>query len=177
MVKKGFSLAEALVVMAVISIFFAVAGKVMTQRQKPQVLKNQHGYFECYLNGGTLMQARATEGIVSEPVAASGGVCTFEPPKGIAFFNLNTFGRAYYSAFEPNVNNVIDIRINDSAYTTDFVTISKGSDSLAIPAATNTTGATFLNEKAVAETYLEIVHPSSQIYNKGNYRTGVMFSW
>lgn len=176
MVKRGFSLAEALVVMAVISIFFAVAGKVITQRPKPQVQKNPHGYFECYLDGNTLKQASAAEGVATEPVTATNNTCTFEPPKGVAFFNINTFGRAYYSEFEPNVNNVISIKINNTT-SKDFITIYKGSDSYTIPAVEDTTDRTFINEREVAHSYLEVLHPTSQLYNNGNYRTGIMLSW
>lgn len=50
--KKGFSLAEALVVMAVVSIFFAAVTKVITTRPKKPKQANLHGYYECYVDGG-----------------------------------------------------------------------------------------------------------------------------
>lgn len=178
MVKKGFSLAEALVVMAVISIFFAVAGKIMTQRPKPQALKYPHGYFECYIgDDGSLMQSNASEAVITEPIKVSGTACAFEPPKGVAFFNINTFGRAYYSDFEPNVNNVINIKINNSAHSETFVTIYKDTHSLNIPASKDTNSDEFKNQRDVARSYLSTLHPASQIYNKGDCRTGVMISW
>ena len=176
MVKKGFSLAEALVVMAIISIFFAAAGKIMTQKPKPIKQQNPHGYFECYLDGGTLKQSSAIEEAATDPVVAEGGACKFEPPKGVAFFNVNTYGRAFYSDFEPNVNNTINIKIHNVADADDFVTIYKDSKTFKIASADPYTSE-FQNQKESAEVYFEAIHPKSQIYNNGNVRTGIMFSW
>ena len=176
MVKKGFSLAEALVVMAIISIFFAAAGKIMTQKPKPIKQQNPHGYFECYLDGGTLKQSSAIEEAATDPVVAEGGACKFEPPKGVAFFNVNTYGRAFYSDFEPNVNNTINIKINTASTTDDFITIYKDSKTFVIKAA-DALSTNFSNEQESAEVYFEAIHPKSQIYNNGNVRTGIMFSW
>lgn len=176
MVKKGFSLAEALVVMAIISIFFAAAGKIMTQKPKPIKQQNPHGYFECYLDGGTLKQSSAIEEAATDPVVAEGGACKFEPPKGVAFFNVNTYGRAFYSDFEPNVNNTINIKINTASTTDDFITIYKDSKTFVIKAA-DALSTNFRNEQESAEVYFEAIHPKSQIYNNGNVRTGIMFSW
>lgn len=176
MVKKGFSLAEALVVMAIISIFFAAAGKIMTQKPKPIKQQNPHGYFECYLDGGTLKQSSAIEEAATDPVVAEGGACKFEPPKGVAFFNVNTYGRAFYSDFEPNVNNTINIKINTASTTNDFITIYKDSKIFVIEAA-DPLSTNFRNEQESAEVYFEAIHPKSQIYNNGNVRTGIMFSW
>lgn len=176
MVKKGFSLAEALVVMAIISIFFAAAGKIMTQKPKPIKQQNPHGYFECYLDGATLKQSSAIEEAATDPIVAEGEVCTFEPPKGVAFFNVNTYGRAFYSDFEPNVNNTINIKINTASTTDDFITIYKDSKTFVIKAA-DALSTNFRNEQESAEVYFQAIHPKSQIYNNGNVRTGIMFSW
>ena len=176
MVKKGFSLAEALVVMAIISIFFAAAGKIMTQKPKPIKQQNPHGYFECYLDGATLKQSSAIEEAATDPVVAEGGACKFEPPKGVAFFNVNTYGRAFYSDFEPNVNNTINIKINNFA-AEEFVTIYNGHKTFTIEPAANTNTIEFENQKESAKVYFEAIHPKSQIYNNGNVRTGIMFSW
>ena len=67
MVKKGFSLAEALVVMAIISIFFAAASKIITTRPKPPKQVNQHGYYECYLNVYQTINAAGQQVTVSRP--------------------------------------------------------------------------------------------------------------
>ena len=177
MVKKGFSLAEALVVMAIISIFFAAAGKIMTQRPKPQKIEYPHGYFECYLDGATLKQAAANEEVEKENIVASGGVCKFEPPKGVAFFNLNTYGQAFYSQYEPNVNKVINIRINNTPGAANFITFSNGQDQFDIPAEKDQSSSQFRNEREAAQGYFMGIHPKSKICNNGNYRTGVMVSW
>ena len=71
MVKRGFSLAEALVVMAIISIFFAAATKIITTRPKPKIQVNPHGYFECYKLGGTQYQRSVREQLEIENKAAN----------------------------------------------------------------------------------------------------------
>lgn len=177
MVKKGFSLAEALVVMAIISIFFAAAGKIMTQKPKPIKQQNPHGYFECYLDGATLKQSSAIEEAATDPIDAEGGACTFEPPKGVAFFNVNTYGPAFYSDFEPNVNNTINIKINNAAGAKDFVKIYNGDKTFYIESDDNPLSKEFDNQKESAKVYFQAIHPKSQIYNNGNVRTGIMFSW
>ena len=171
MVKKGFSLAEALIVMAVVSIFFSAAAKVITIKPKPQKITNPHGYFECYLDGGVHKQANAREEVVFEPVT-TGSSCTFEPPKGVAFFNMNTYGRAYYTSFEPNANKDITITIHNSG--DDFIVLQNGSDTYTIKAdaGPNT------DEQESTEVYFEGMHPTSQIYNGGSFgRNGIMLSW
>ena len=94
--KKGFSLAEALVVMAVVSIFFAAVTKVITTRPKKPKQANLHGYYECY--------------VATKPKAVT--KCKFQPPGNISFFNINTYGPAFYSNMEPNISRDIWVEVN-----------------------------------------------------------------
>ena len=89
---------------------------------------------------------------------------------------MNTYGRAFYSDFEPNVNNTINIKIRDVEDADDFVTIYNGDKTFKIASA-NPYTTEFGNQKESAEVYFGAIHPKSQIYNNGNVRTGIMFSW
>lgn len=174
MVKKGFSLAEALVVMAIISIFFAAASKIITTRPKPPKQVNQHGYYECYLNVYQTTNAAGQQVTVTRPTqryirngvptaAEEVATCKFEPPNGIAFFNINSYGSIFHSSFEPNIKNTIDITFSN-------VSIRLNSD----------TGLLYLNNNSTEENvkmFLSTLYPDSHIYNNGNIRTGVIISW
>lgn len=124
MVKKGFSLAEALVVMAVISILFGAISKVITTRPKPRKQVNAHGYYECYING-SLKQRYVREGVAENVENVS--QCTFKPPVNIAFYNINTYGSTYYSSNEPNINKTLNISVSGSGISISGETLSGNS--------------------------------------------------
>ncbi len=162
MVKKGFSLAEALVVMAIIAILFSCASKVITTKPQPKRQLTSHGYFECYLDGATLMQRYVRENVESS-LSSAGGSCRFEPPSGVAFFNINTYGTVLYSDFQPNINNDLSIIIDGSNIRIE-----------------STTGSLTLSSNEDAENmrnYFKLTYPDSKIYNSGAMRTGLMISW
>lgn len=173
MVKKGFSLAEALVVMAIISIFFAAASKIITTRPKPPKQVNQHGYYECYLNVYQTINAAGQQVTVSRPTqryvrnnvatAAEEVSCSFEPPNGIAFYNINSYGPVFHSSFEPNIKNTIQITFSCVELLSKFN--APVSDLSIIPV--------FVNVKM----FLNTLYPDSHIYNNGNIRAGVIISW
>ena len=106
--KFGFSLAEALVSMLIMSMFFIATSKIITTKPKKEVQANRHGYFECYYDGGVLKQKRSDGSYAGEPINA-GNACTFTPPTGIAFvliYTLNdTNGRKFYHSQEPQFNS------------------------------------------------------------------------
>lgn len=169
MVKRGFSLAEALVVMAIISIFFAAATKIITTRPKPKIQVNPHGYFECYKLGGTQYQRSVREQLEIENKAAS--PCTFIPPAGIAFFGLNTYGPGglYHSSFEPNINNALKITVG-----TNSITFQSDTQSYVLNADdTADNNDTEYNAKL----FFEAIYSDSMIYNGGAYNEGIMISW
>lgn len=157
--KKGFSLAEALVVMVIISIFFAAAAKVFTTRPKPKKQLNIHGYYECFNSGG-LHQRYIRDGVESPTVAV--GVCTFEPPVGVSFFNINSFSPIPHSSFEPNVNNNLTISVGSS------INISADGKSASL-------GNGASSEEV--RIFLGTMYPESELYNGGAIRSGVIISW
>ncbi len=106
--KFGFSLAEALVSMLVMSMFFIATSKIITAKPKKEIQANKHGYFECYYEGVVLKQKRSDGSYAGEPINA-GNDCTFTPPSGIAFAVIytlhNTNGRKFYHSQEPQFNS------------------------------------------------------------------------
>ena len=173
MVKKGFSLAEALVVMAIISIFFAAASKIITTRPKPPKQVNQHGYYECYLNVYQTINAAGQQVTVSRPTqryvrnnvatAAEEVSCSFEPPNGIAFYNINSYGPVFHSSFEPNIKNTIQITFTGAG-------IILKSDTGTLDLQSNST-------QENVKMFLNTLYPDSHIYNNVNIRAGVIISW
>lgn len=171
MVKRGFSLAEALVVMAIISIFFAAGAKIITTRPKVKTQINPHGYFECYKVGGTQYQRSVREELEVERKAAI--PCVFTPPSGTAFFSIITYGpgNLYHSSFEPNINNTLKITM-----TTNSVTLA--SDSSTARYELNADDEEDNNDtQQNAKIFFETMYPDSMIYNGGAYNQGVMISW
>lgn len=164
MIKKGFSLAEALVVMAVVSIFFALATKVIAVKPKNKVQNNPHGYFECYLDDGHLKQHSVAEGTDSSVLDKS-EACDFYPATGVAFFNIHTYGPVYYIGFEPNISNAIKINVSSTA-----LSMQGGGNSFAF-------STTDESAKGNTEIFLKVFHSDSKMYNGGAIRTGVMISW
>lgn len=157
MVKKGFSLAEALVVMAIISILFSVAAKVITTRPKPPKQTTAHGYFECYLNGG-LWQRTVIDGVATEP-KSMGSQCQFKPQTGVAFYNINSHNPDI-TRFEPNINNTLNISISGGSFIFNGSTLTSD-------------GGTYSDNTL----FFQTMYPNSEIYNGGNMRQGVMISW
>ena len=116
MVKRGFSLAEALIVMAILSIFFAFGAKVVTRPQKPRSEGANHGYFECVQTGA----ASFTERYVLNGAVASTreniDFCEFEARPGSAVFLVRgKCGDTFYNTFEPNINNRLNIVFSNGA--------------------------------------------------------------
>ena len=78
--KKGFTLAESLVVLLVLSVFFGATAKVMTKKRPSEVATYQHGYYECwfkYDNNRTHYYRYTVEGIPGE--VEEGDRCKFTP--------------------------------------------------------------------------------------------------
>ncbi len=168
MVKSGFSLAEALVVMAIVAILFAAISKVVTTRPKRPVQENIHGYFECYVVGGGLQQRYNRDGV--ETPVQSVSKCLFEPIAGVSFYNINVYGNGvYYNAFEPNI--------------TSDLYIYKYSNGFYLRNTTNNR-TLYLYQSSISNTskenqilFFEALYPESRMYNNGSVRNGVMISW
>lgn len=164
MVKKGFSLAEALIVMAIVAILFACASKVITTRPKQNKQVTSHGYFECYRDGTSLKQRYVREG-AAEPERDVSGHCTFKPPSGVAFFSLNSINPPY-SEFQPNITRTLQIQVQDNS-----ITISpQGS-------LTESYDITSNDNEDNMKNYFNMMYPDSELYNNGASRSGLMISW
>lgn len=151
---------EALVVMAIISIFFAAVSKIITTKPKSQKQVNSHGYYECYVDGG-YKQRYVRDEIAT--IVENVSTCTFDPPSGLAFFNINTYGGTYHSSFEPNINNELSISFAGSKVTVSSVN-----------------GSEVLSNNSTEENirmFLENLYSDSGIYNNGTIRTGIIISW
>ncbi len=120
MVKKGFSLVEALVVMAIISILFAVATKVITVKPKTKVQENIHGYYECVYRG-TYWEKYNKDGIETPYTSVTS--CKFNPPVGASFFNVvavNSTRNKCYRGYEPNINKQLTFNVGTDVQITSF---------------------------------------------------------
>ena len=139
--KTGFSLAEVLVSMLVLSVFFVATSKVITTKPKKEIQHYRHGYFECYSDGGQLYQKREDSGVTpKEPEKVNS--CLFSPPKDIAALYINVmhmgygpddegnedvYTRRYYFYSEPIVDTDITMRSEDlSSFESNFDETSKG---------------------------------------------------
>ena len=96
--KRGFSLAEMLVAMLIVSVFFTAATKVMTQRPKKEVVKSPHGFFECYYSGNSLFKQTQKGTSGAEAVRAQN--CNFMPPVGLSFINVHFLYDGHYYNFQ-----------------------------------------------------------------------------
>lgn len=166
MVKKGFTLAETLVVIAIVSIFFSFAAKVITTKPKPRRQSIAHGYFECYIDGG-LKQRMVQNGVPTEPKNMSGS-CKFTPVNGVSFYNINSYNPSF-TKIEPNIAEPIFIAINPG----NTITFSKDGDSYTLES-----DETISDEN---DTFFETVYPDSKMCNYNgqhcSMRSGVMISW
>lgn len=163
MFKQGFSLVEALVVMTVLAVFFAFAGKVITAKPKPKLEKTTHGYYECYYSGG-LKQRYVLEN--TENSIESVSQCVFTPRSGTVVFNVNAkWSNGLYTGFEPNVN--------------DNLIITGLPNTVRIRVQSRSSTATLDNNNTLAtlKSYMRVSHSRSKMYNGGNILNGVLISW
>jgi len=159
--KKGFSLAEALIVMVIISVFFATAAKVITTKPKAKRIVNEHGYYECYIKGGGIYQRYVRQDLPAEEENVS--VCSFEAPTGVGFFNINSYSPVAHSSFEPNINNKLRINISGGGIN---ISSSNGSYSLS----SNT-------DSDIQKKFFGAIYPDSELFNNGAIRSGILISW
>ena len=106
--KRGFSLAEMLVAMLIVSVFFTAATKVMTQRPKKEVVKSPHGFFECYYSGGSLFTQ--TQKGTGGAEAGRAQNCNFMPPVSLSFINVHfLYNGNYYNFHEVLYDNMFEL--------------------------------------------------------------------
>ncbi len=89
----GFSLAEMLVVMLIMSFLVLGVPAVHFKKTELKTKQSLHGRFECYYNGSTLMSNYINEEGVREvaTVGAATG-CTFKPPKNAVYLLVHAVG-------------------------------------------------------------------------------------
>lgn len=86
--KKAFSMAEILVSMLILSIFFVVSSKTITIKQKNESMRKVHGYFECYYKNGSLYYAKSKTGERVSLKKAGGSTCPFIPASNSSLFQI-----------------------------------------------------------------------------------------
>ena len=110
-VRSGFSLAEILVAMLVMSIFFMATTKVITIKQKPALEESPHGYYECTDSPGStdmnFHEHRVDSSRETIPANSSDvDFCTFVPPKNIPLFNVYVYSstKGFLSTSEAQIS-------------------------------------------------------------------------
>lgn len=115
--KEGFSLAESLVVMLILSVFLAASSKVITQKKEEPQVSNQHGQFECWKSGSHYYK-HIIDGVISETV--TGTSCKFKPRVNAAIYHLYViYGNknGYYMESIPNITSELSITLNNNTTT------------------------------------------------------------
>jgi prepilin-type N-terminal cleavage/methylation domain-containing protein len=84
--KKGFTVAEMLVCMLILSVLIALSVKVFTRHHQKQLYNPVHGYFLCYVDSetGKVMQKNGS----SDPVVMDSNYCSFRPVKSANYYVL-----------------------------------------------------------------------------------------
>lgn len=86
---SGFSLFEACVVMLIVAVFIAMCANAYTKRHVTYQESDGHGRYECYRNGGILVQ-RYVENNSARNVG--GTTCVFRPPRYAKYLLINAIG-------------------------------------------------------------------------------------
>ncbi len=171
-IKKGFSLAEALVVMAVVAILFACATKVISTKPKQQISTTSHGYYECYLDGSTHRQHYVKDGVES---GVQSGSCVFEPPAAATVFNITGYVNGYYSYMQPVINQDLTITLAEETCYSDTVCTTK--NVVNFKSSTGTASLTANSSYNEVRYFLRAMYPDSIIYNNGSLQKGILISW
>ena len=88
----GFSIAEMLVVMLIMSFIVIGVPAIHFKKNEVKTKRSLHGRFECYYNGNTLMSYYANEEGASETLTVGGAGCTFTPPKNAVYLLIHAVG-------------------------------------------------------------------------------------
>lgn len=88
---KGFSLAEMLVVMLIMSFIAIGVPVIHFKKTELKTKRSEHGRYECYYDGNQLMQYSVNEeGAKIGPTNVT--ECKFKPPKNAIFFLVHAVG-------------------------------------------------------------------------------------
>lgn len=110
-ILPAFSLAEVLIAMLVMSLFFLATTKVISVKQKDDPNETPHGYYEC-LGDGNYSIHRVDGGAETIPEGSTSTICEFKPVKNIPFYNIyairiNPIG--FYKQVEPQITDENEI--------------------------------------------------------------------
>ena len=102
--KFGFTLAEVLISMLIMSVFFVAFSKVITQKQPTEFQKSPHGYYECYLisSGGAVKQ-HGSDSLGKNYTSI--GKCVFDPPQNVRIYNIHYVSYNSYYHFSQSMFN------------------------------------------------------------------------
>ncbi len=92
---SGFSLFEACVVMLIVGIFIAMCANAYTKRHITYQESDGHGRYECYRNGGGIVQRYVENNSVRN---TTGATCIFRPPRYAKYILINATGGGSGSA-------------------------------------------------------------------------------
>lgn len=87
--KSAFSLFEACVVMLIVAVFVALCANAYTKRHVTYQESDGHGRYECYRNGGGIVQRYIENNSVRN---LSGTTCVFRPPRYAKYILINAIG-------------------------------------------------------------------------------------
>lgn len=89
--KSAFSLAEMLLVLLILSFLTVSLAPIAYKKVPKKTDRDTHGRFECYYEGGKLMQYTANE-ISGPQTPEEVEKCTFDPPAKASFFIIQAIG-------------------------------------------------------------------------------------
>lgn len=171
--KNGFTLAEMLVSMLVVSVLFAVSTKLLTHKPPVQTVTNPHGFFECYYKEGELYTHSMKGQAEVEPKPAKN--CNFEPQLGLAFINIHYYDphisedeKSYFNSQEPLIDSNFEFTNPASIahyYPNCFTLSGDGVDAVSEPKIDDVTRKYFKSHNVFLE-YLKLAHPKSEIYKE-----------
>lgn len=170
MFKAGFSLAEALVVMLVLSVFLAASSKVITKKRPVELASYVHGQYECWNSGGTYYQQYVFEGTPSTEQKVSS--CKFIPRINASVYHIYMFfdKENYYQTEANNITK--DITIKSLSASTIVLENSDGS----VQEYTKDQEGVSVGEIKEA---LEFLYPDSNILTEtfGSNRPSILIAW
>lgn len=158
-VKSGFTLAEVLVSMLLMSLFFLGTTKVITLKPKQEIQMNPHGFYECYYQAGDnqLYQHRVTGNAVVP--AQETESCNFEPPKGVAYLNI------HYFRYDNNLGRYVGFNYQDPQFNMplEYDEPRDIEDDFSFEMRDDDGQLKTVNLDEI-RTYLEFTHPASLVY-------------
>ena len=104
-IKRGFSLAEALVSMLILSMFFMATSKIITIKQKDEANVKTTGYYECYKTSDDKLHQKYSNSSLSEVAT-----CEFIPPytrPNKVLYSINN--QCIYTTMELEISNTLTI--------------------------------------------------------------------